>query len=103
MISCEAALAEASHLIARAGGTPGFILEAMRRGRLSCPFRLEEELDPVERLLNRYRNVPMSLADACLVRLSELFGDSPVMTLDSDFAIYRKNGRWVIPLITPPA
>jgi predicted nucleic acid-binding protein len=101
MISCEPALAKASHLIARAGGTPDFILEAMRRGRLLCPFRLEEEVEPVQRLLSRYRDVPMSLADACLVRLAELYASSPVLTLDQDFAVYRKHGRQVIPLIAP--
>jgi hypothetical protein len=42
----------------------------------------------------------MSLADACLVRLSELRADSEVMTLDGDFTIYRRHGRQVIPLIT---
>jgi uncharacterized protein len=43
----------------------------------------------------------MSLADACLVRLAELHPKSPVFTLDSDFSIYRKNGRQVIAQISP--
>lgn len=101
LISCEAALAEASHLIRRAGGTLDFIFEAMRRGRLSCPFRLDEEADAVQRLLDRYRDLPVSLADACLVRMAELYDSSPVLTLDQDFSVYRKNGRQVISLITP--
>jgi len=101
LISCEAALAEASHLIRRAGGKLDFIFEAMRRGRLSCPFRLEEEADAVYRLLNRYAKVPVSLADACLVRMAELYDGSPILTLDADFSVYRKNGRQVIELITP--
>jgi len=53
------------------------------------------------RLLSRYRDVPMSVADVCLVRLAELCGNSPVLTLDQDFAVYRKHGRQVIPLISP--
>jgi len=79
------------------------LFEAMRRGRLSCPFRLEEEADAVYRLLNRYAEVPVSLADACLVRMAELYDGSPILTLDADFSVYRKNGRQVIELITPNA
>ena len=59
-------------------------------------------LEAFEELLRRYRNVPMSLADACLVRLSELYGDCAVLTLDSDFRIYRRHGRQVIPVLAPP-
>jgi predicted nucleic acid-binding protein len=101
LISCEAALAEASHLIRRAGGALDFIFEAMRRGRLSCPFRLDDEAEAVRRLLSRYHAVPVSLTDACLVRMAELYDSSPILTLDRDFSIYRKNGRQVIPLIAP--
>lgn len=103
LISCEPVLAEAAHLVRRAGGTLDFIFEAMRRGQLSCPFRLEKEADAVQRLLTRYRDLPVSLADACLVRMAELYDGSPVLTLDRDFSVYRKNGRQVIPLIAPGA
>ena len=50
----------------------------------------------------RYTNVPMSLADACLVRMSELYPDSLVLTNDSDFAIYRRNRNQTIPTLMPP-
>ena len=43
----------------------------------------------------------MSLADACLVRMAELYGNHDVCTLDSDFRIYRKHGRDPISLIMP--
>jgi len=49
----------------------------------------------------RYQSVPMSFADACLVRMSELWPKTPVFTLDSDFRIYRRNKRQSIPLIAP--
>jgi predicted nucleic acid-binding protein len=55
----------------------------------------------VAKLVSRYIDVPMSLADACLVRLAEQDDASAVMTLDSDFRIYRKNGRQIIPTIMP--
>lgn len=51
--------------------------------------------------MNRYASVPMSLADACLVRMSEIYGGSKILTLDSDFQIYRKHRNQMIPVIIP--
>ena len=51
--------------------------------------------------LNKYKNIPMSLANACLVRMCEQIADSTICTLDSDFKIYRKEKRKVIPVIIP--
>jgi predicted nucleic acid-binding protein len=51
--------------------------------------------------MTRYRDTPMSLADACLVRLAERIPDCRLLTLDSDFAHYRRSGRHAIPLLTP--
>jgi predicted nucleic acid-binding protein len=64
-------------------------------------FDVETEAVALETLLRRYTDVPMSLADACLVRLSELHQDSRVFTLDRHFARYRRHGRQVIPLLAP--
>jgi predicted nucleic acid-binding protein len=70
-------------------------------GILRIPFRLEAEAEPLRLLRAKYRDLPMSLADACLVRLAELLDDHHVCTLDSDFTISRKHGRTAIPLIHP--
>jgi predicted nucleic acid-binding protein len=51
--------------------------------------------------MQRYADTPMSLADACLVRLTELLADCRLFTLDSDFEHYRRNGRQTIPLLRP--
>jgi predicted nucleic acid-binding protein len=51
--------------------------------------------------MRKYRDVPMSLADACLVRMSEVYSNGTVFTLDSDFRVYRRNGRQAIPLLSP--
>jgi uncharacterized protein len=51
--------------------------------------------------MQRYDSVPMSLADACLVRMSEIYPDASVLTLDSDFRIYRKYRDQPIPTIMP--
>ncbi len=61
-----------------------------------------EEITAIGELMQRYRNVPMSFADACLVRMSEVHAQATILTLDEDLRIYRKNGRQVIPLFIPP-
>ena len=72
------------------------------QGVLSVTFNVPAEIDRLLKLQQTYRNVPMSLADACLVRMSELHSSSRVFTIDSDFHIYRRHGRQMIPVLTPP-
>jgi len=62
---------------------------------------LTEQVSTVRALFERYDNVPASLADACLVRMSELYDPCRVLTLERDFLIYRRHGRKVIPLLMP--
>ncbi|MGH2416681.1 MAG: type II toxin-antitoxin system VapC family toxin [Microcystaceae cyanobacterium] len=77
------------------------VISLLRTGRIQLPFRLAEEAAAVEALIERYQSVPMSLADACLVRMAELYAESEVLTIDSDFRIYRKHRDQAIPLIEP--
>ncbi len=100
LLTCEPVLADAAHLLRHVRGERS-LLEMVRRGLVTTPFRLADEVSRVEKLMARYDNVPMSLADACLVRMAEQHDDSTIMTLDSDFRIYRKNGRQVISTIMP--
>jgi predicted nucleic acid-binding protein len=62
---------------------------------------LSAEVKAVKALMKKYSNVPMSLADACLVRMSEQIENAVIFTTDSDFHIYRKNGKKKIDLIIP--
>ena len=101
LISCEAALAEAIYLVESRGGESGRIFEFIRHGIIQIPFHLEDEIEAVVALRRRYSNVPMSLADACLLRMSEIRTNARVFTLDHDFKIYRRHGRQVVPLIFP--
>ncbi len=64
-------------------------------------FDLEGEAEVVSALMTRYSNVPMALADACLVRMAEQHANHTVLTLDSDFQIYRKHRREIISVIIP--
>ncbi|MBX9903206.1 MAG: PIN domain-containing protein [Burkholderiales bacterium] len=100
-ITCEAVLAEAWHLLRGTARGQSALLELLAGGTLTIEFGLMAELAAVRRLVSRYKDQPMSLADACMVRLAEIYDEASVITLDRDFAVYRKNGRQVIPLISP--
>ena len=103
MLTCEAVIAEALYLLRSLHPAQDKILEWVERGVLVCPFILAEVVTQVRRLWQKYADVPMSLADACLVRMSELHAGHRVCTLDRDFTVYRKHGREQIPLIIPQA
>ena len=101
MLTCEAVLAEATYLTRAAPGARAALIEMLGEGFLNIGMALADQHSAILAMIRRYTDVPMSLADACLVRLAELHPQSPVLTLDSDFAIYRKNGRQVISMVCP--
>ena len=53
-------------------------------------------------MAKRYADRQPDLANLCLIRMSELNPQLPVITVDSDFLIYRRNPRETIPVIMPP-
>lgn len=100
--TCEAVLTESCFLIARAGTDPNAVIQLVERGVLTVAPLFDSETHAITNLIRRYANVPMSLADACLVRLVELTPAATLFTLDSDFQVYRQKGRRLIPLVAPP-
>lgn len=95
----EPVLSEAFRLLGNRGQSA--LAALLRRGALVLSFDLPRNLDPVLKLLQKYSDVPMSLADACLVRMTETLSDSVILTTDSDFRVYRRHGRQVIPRVAP--
>ena len=73
----------------------------LRRRAVVVAFDFANDLEPVLKLMQKYANVPMSLADACLVRMTEMRSDAVILTTDTDFRIYRRHGRQVIPCVLP--
>ena len=101
LLTCEAVLSEACFLISRVGADPSLATTLVERGVLSVTKLFDDEAPAIGRLMTRYRNVPMSLADACLVRIVEMTPNARLFTLDHDFSIYRQARRRVIPLLAP--
>ncbi|QSJ18178.1 PIN domain-containing protein [Nostoc sp. UHCC 0702] len=99
LFTCEAVIVESCFLLKNVYGANDLIFSLLKTEKIVIPFRLTDESSEIELLMKQYQNVPMSLADACLVRMSELIAGSSVLTLDSDFRVYRKNKNEVIDLI----
>lgn len=102
LLTCEAVLAEACFLLRHLPGGGKAVAELVARRILEIPFRVEEHARSLAGLLEKYASIPISLADACLVRMSELLESSTVFTLDQDFRLYRRHGRQVIATLLPP-
>lgn len=102
-LTCEAVVAETCFFISRGGFDPAKALMFIERGAVQMAIDLQAEVAPVRALFERYENVPASLADACLIRLSELHVASRVLTIDRDFRIYRRRGRQALDLVIPDA
>lgn len=101
MLVCEPVLVETLFLLTRNSAAQDAILGLLEDGALRIAFHLDEHLPEVRNLRRKYQDRPMSLADACLVRMAELFKRHYIFTLDSDFKVYRRQGRDPLKLIYP--
>jgi predicted nucleic acid-binding protein len=101
IFTCDAVLSEACFLLQDINGGPDAVMELVSRGIVKSDFRVMGEVDAVRTLMRKFATVPMSLADACVVRMTELEQKSIVVTLDSDFKVYRRNKRQVVPTLMP--
>ncbi len=101
LLVCEPVLAEAMYLLARFSGAQDALFGLLENGALNIAFRVEEHVPALRTLHRKYKDRPMSLADACIVRMTEIYERHAVLTLDSGFTVYRKNGRDPLALIYP--
>ena len=93
LVTCEAVIAEACYLLRRLRGAPDAVLANVERGVFQVPFRLDATVGAIRVLMKRYASVPMDLADACLVHLADTLETGAILTLDSDFGVYRWRRR----------
>jgi uncharacterized protein len=100
LLTCDAVLAEtAFHL-----SDTALVLEFVRQGLVTSALDVVDHLPRLLQIARRFEDRTPDLADVCLIRLSELYPQYPVITTDvRDFRVYRRNRREVIPLIVPPA
>ncbi len=99
--TCESVISEAAFLLQEDGLGTENLWGALERGTIRIDFEFQAQQADILRLLRKYSDQPMSVADACLVRLSELNEHCLVFTTDKDFRVYRRHGRALIPLLAP--
>ena len=101
LLVCEPVLAETMHLLARFPRAQDALFGLLENGALRVAFSIDEHVYALRKLHQKYRDRPMSLADACIVRMAEIYERHAILTLDADFSVYRKHGRISLALIHP--
>lgn len=99
--TCEAVLSESFHLLNNVPNGTKSLLGFLDKGLFEVTFSYVDHADPVKTILQKYSDLPVSFADACLVRMAETTPESRIFTLDSDFSIYRTSGGDSVSLIVP--
>jgi predicted nucleic acid-binding protein len=89
LVTCEAVITESCYLLRNLSGASGAVIENVAAGIFQVPFQLSRDTAGVRRVLQKYKDRKIDLADACLIRLADEFGTADILTLDQDFAIYR--------------
>ena len=89
LITCEAVIAESCYLLRRMKGAAEAVLENVAAGIFQVPMQLPQSAKQIQRLLHKYRDRDIDLADACLIHLANEFSTGAILTLDRDFYIYR--------------
>lgn len=97
LLTCEAVLAEAAYHLRDSA----LVLRMLDTGLVRLAFDLEAHRAELVELADRYADRNPDLADLCLIRMSELFPEYPILTVDGDFLVYRRNRRETIPVIMP--
>ncbi|MBA2431718.1 MAG: PIN domain-containing protein [Chthoniobacterales bacterium] len=100
-LTCESVVSECFFLLERARDARASLSALLERGVVHVEFSFSTQRTETLRLVRRYADLPMSFADACLVRMAEQIDDAILVTTDADFRIYRKNSRQIIPVVMP--
>ena len=102
LVTCEAVIAEAFHLLRFVHGAADGILASIDRRILEIPFKLTASAAPVQAIMKKYRDTPADFADACLIHMADTLDTGDILTLDSDVVHYRwrrnRHFRLLIPL-----
>lgn len=100
-LTCEPVITEVCFVLRDYPTGQQEVLRLIEDGVLILDFSVAENLESIRQLMEKYEDLPMSLADACLVRMTEIVENPYVFTTDSDFRVFRRNGSKPIPLIIP--
>jgi uncharacterized protein len=89
LVTCEAVINESCYLLSDIGGAPEAVLANVEEGLFEIRFQLSRAVTSVKALMQKYRNLPIDFADACLIHMADELDTGEILTLDSDFQHYR--------------
>lgn len=98
LLTCEPVVAEAAYLLRNSA----LVLKFLETGLIKLDFEIAAHHDELAKLAERYADRAPDLADLCLIRMSELNPKIPILTVDQNFKVYRRNGKETIPVLMPP-
>lgn len=98
LLTCEAVLAESAHHL----GSSALVLRMLETGLIEVAFDIRSHMGKLGELAAKYADHQPDLADLCLICMSSLYPAHPVITVDAEFLIYRRERRGVIPVVMPP-
>ena len=101
LATCEPVLTESFYLLSKTHNGVDLLLEFCATGSLVTDFRVLDHLSEIREFLRKYRNIPMSLADACLLLLAEQHPAATIITTDLDFLVYRSRNRRQLRVLAP--
>jgi uncharacterized protein len=91
LVTCEAVIAESCYLLRELPAAVAVVIQNIEQGTFQIPFQLPRSSHLLRKLMQKYRDVPMDFADACLVQLADELNTGDILTLDRDFESYRWN------------
>ncbi len=89
VVSTEAVLTEATHLLGRVHGGRQACLDFFLRGAATLVPTSLTALRRCRELVAKYADLPMDYADATLIVLAEELGADAILTTDREFSVYR--------------
>ncbi|MBV9304467.1 MAG: PIN domain-containing protein [Acidobacteriaceae bacterium] len=89
LVTCEPVIAEACYLTRSLPGAPEAILQNVADGTFQIPIQLSRSAMAIQRILRKYRDQKIDLADACLIHLASELRTGDILTLDKHFTVYR--------------
>ena len=89
LVTCEAVVAGSCYLLRRLRGAVDAVLENVELGIFQIPFQLSRSPHLIRKVMQKYQDVGMDFADACLVQLADELNTGDILTLDREFESYR--------------
>jgi uncharacterized protein len=89
LVTCEAVITESCHILRRFPGAPEAVIANLEQGEFEIPFALSDSASAVRAIMRKYRDVPASFADACLIQMADELDTGDILTLDGDFVTFR--------------